>query len=204
MSEPRTRDRVLAAAMRLFGERGFAGTSVADIEAAAGLSAGSGGLYRHFATKQALLQAGVREQIAAGQALLDLLDGADLAELSLHDRLVAVARAGLGRLRQEQDLNRIMIKDLAKFPELLAEARDDEVSRVHSAVTTWLVTEAREQPAAHGFADWPAVAAVVVGAVSHYWLMGDVFGEHPAGVDDGRYLEALSQLLIPLLTDGST
>ena len=57
--EPRsTRQRLVAEAMRLFGEQGYAATTVAEIEAAAGLSPGSGSLYRHFPSKQALLAEG--------------------------------------------------------------------------------------------------------------------------------------------------
>ena len=48
------RDRVLAAAMRLFAEHGFAATTITQIEQAAGLSQGAGGIYRHFPSKVAI------------------------------------------------------------------------------------------------------------------------------------------------------
>jgi AcrR family transcriptional regulator len=51
---PRTRDVVLVRAAALFAERGFAGTTVADIGAACGISGPA--LYKHFASKYALLQ----------------------------------------------------------------------------------------------------------------------------------------------------
>ena len=38
-----------------------------------------------------------------------------------------VARAGLARLQQERDLNRLLLRDLAAFPELLALVRDREL-----------------------------------------------------------------------------
>ena len=57
-----TRQRIIAEAMRLFGEQGYAATTVAQVEAAAGLSPGSGSLYRHFPSKRALLAEGVRRQ----------------------------------------------------------------------------------------------------------------------------------------------
>jgi DNA-binding transcriptional regulator YbjK len=57
--DPRpTRQRIIDQAMRLFGEQGYAATTIAQIEAAAGLSPGSGSLYRHFPSKQALLAEG--------------------------------------------------------------------------------------------------------------------------------------------------
>jgi AcrR family transcriptional regulator len=56
MPDPRpTRQRIIDEAMRLFGEQGYAATTIAQIEAAAGLSPGSGSLYRLFPSKQALL-----------------------------------------------------------------------------------------------------------------------------------------------------
>ncbi len=50
-----TRDRLVMAAMRLFAEKGYGSTSVADILQAAGANAGS--LYHVFDTKQDLLVA---------------------------------------------------------------------------------------------------------------------------------------------------
>jgi hypothetical protein len=44
-------------------------------------------------------------------------------------------------------------------------------------------------------ADVEALAAVLMGAVSHFWIMRDVFGgEYPLGVDEERYLGALAAL----------
>src|SRR5262245_43230067 len=52
---PQTRERILDVAEALFAERGFAGTSVRDIAASAGLTAAS--LYNHFDGKEALYDA---------------------------------------------------------------------------------------------------------------------------------------------------
>src|SRR2546429_239307 len=51
-----TRYRILREAARLFAGKGFKGTTVAEIEAAAGLSPGSGALYAHFGTKEDVLR----------------------------------------------------------------------------------------------------------------------------------------------------
>src|ERR1700759_3943142 len=52
---PSPRERLLAEASRLFATQGYASTSVADIQLAAGMTAGSGALYKHFTSKEALL-----------------------------------------------------------------------------------------------------------------------------------------------------
>src|SRR3990170_6918262 len=58
-----TKERILDAAWRLFQQQGFAGTTVTQIEAAAALSAGSGSFYRHFRSKEEVLQAVVDREV---------------------------------------------------------------------------------------------------------------------------------------------
>lgn len=53
------RDDALDAALRLFAEQGYARTTVAQVEAAIGLSPGAGGLFRHVRSKQELLEGAV-------------------------------------------------------------------------------------------------------------------------------------------------
>lgn len=67
------RQRVLDAALRVFAERGYHGTAVPEIAAAA--KVGTGSLYRHFATKEALVNEVFRDaKSRLGKALLDGLD----------------------------------------------------------------------------------------------------------------------------------
>ncbi|MBM7517858.1 SACE_7040 family transcriptional regulator [Nocardioides nitrophenolicus] len=75
VTEPTRREQILATAADLFAARGFHGVSVADLGAACGISGPA--LYKHFASKQAvlaemltsiserLLEVG-RERVAAG------------------------------------------------------------------------------------------------------------------------------------------
>ena len=63
MSNVNTRDRIKAAALALFAEHGFAGTSIAAIETAAGLAPRAGAFYRHFPGKEALFEELARERI---------------------------------------------------------------------------------------------------------------------------------------------
>jgi AcrR family transcriptional regulator len=192
-----TRQRILDEAMRLFGEQGYAATTVAEIEAAVGLSPGSGSLYRHFPSKEALLAEGVRQQIAAGEELLSFIaDPASFATLSLPERLVVIARAGLRRLDQERDLTRLVVRDLARFPDLLAEMGREEIQPVYQVVAAWLAEQAGPGSPQR---DWLALAAVAVNATTHYWLLGDIFGQNPTGIDEDRYVAALAALAAALL-----
>jgi AcrR family transcriptional regulator len=197
MADPRpTRQRIIDEAMRLFGEQGYAATTIAQIEAAAGLSPGSGSLYRHFPSKHALLTEGVRQQIAAGEELLSFIaDPTSFATQALPERLAVIARAGLRRLDQERDLTRLVVRDLARFPDLLAEMAQEEIEPVYQVVAAWLAEQAGPHAPER---DWLALAAVAVNATTHYWLLGDIFGQDLAGITQDRYVAALAELTLGL------
>jgi len=187
-----TRERIVTMAMDLFGRQGYGPTTVAQIEAAAGLSAGAGGLYRHFPSKKAILIEGLRRQAEAGRELQAVFgDPGRLAALPPRERLLAVGRAGLARLEQERDLNRVLVRDLAQFPELLDQVRRQELFAVFHGLRDWLAA----QPDGQTGTDWDALAAVLMAAVSHYWIMRDVFsGQHPHRIGVDRFLGMLSDL----------
>ncbi|MEV4173601.1 helix-turn-helix domain-containing protein [Nonomuraea sp. NPDC049709] len=90
-----TRERLLRAAADAFAERGYDGTRVADIAAAAGVS--NGALYAHFGSKADLLVAALR---AHGRRLLASLFAAD-PDRSATELLLALGR-GLPRRREAQ------------------------------------------------------------------------------------------------------
>jgi AcrR family transcriptional regulator len=195
MASPR--ERVLTAAMRLFGEHGYSGTTIAQIEAAAGLSPGAGGLYRHFPSKRAVLEAGVATQIAGQADLVAMINKTGALEsVPLGDRLLMVAQAGLRRLEQEQDLNRLVMRDLSQFPELLDQVGRDDIAPVFRAFAGWLRSQSADQVDRY----WDAIAMVLMGAVTHFWLLGDIFGLHPTGIDEDRYLSAVVALAQSVLT----
>ncbi|MGR9093389.1 MAG: TetR/AcrR family transcriptional regulator [Gammaproteobacteria bacterium] len=63
MSTVNTRERMKAAALALFAEQGYAATSIAAIETAAGLAPRAGAFYRHFPSKEALFEELASERI---------------------------------------------------------------------------------------------------------------------------------------------
>jgi AcrR family transcriptional regulator/ferredoxin len=81
-----TRERLLSAAADIFAERGYDGTRVADIAAAAGVS--NGALYAHFASKAELLVQALR---AHGRRLLAEAFAADPGR-SITDLLLVVGQ----------------------------------------------------------------------------------------------------------------
>jgi AcrR family transcriptional regulator len=81
-----TRERLLRAAADVFAERGYDGTRVADIAAAAGVS--NGALYAHFSSKADLLVDALRTH---GRRLLADLFAAD-PNRSVTELLLAIGR----------------------------------------------------------------------------------------------------------------
>src|SRR5438128_2202472 len=66
-----TRERILDAAMDLFAQDGFTGTTISEVERRVGLAAGTGSLYRHFPSKEALLRAAVEHEVTKCRAEME-------------------------------------------------------------------------------------------------------------------------------------
>lgn len=91
--------------MRLFAEKGYERTSIADIQAAAGLNPGSGALYKHFPSKEAVLRAGIERFVAearGAEALIAAMPG------RAEDAMLLLARAALDMLAADRDMLRIV------------------------------------------------------------------------------------------------
>jgi AcrR family transcriptional regulator len=185
--------------MRLFGEKGYEATTSAEIEAAAGLTPGSGGLCRHFRSKADALAAGVLQEARTVTDLIATTDDPEyLRHLPLRERLDALAEAGFRRLDAKRDLNRILHRrDLVAFPVLLGALRDEDLRRAFQSVTHWFEAEAGEDAPRR---DRQAIAAVLVGAIAHYWLLRDATGGHPDDVDEDRYRTAWVEIGLLLLS----
>ena len=80
MSQVNTRDRIKEAALALFAERGYAGTSIGAIEQVAGLAPRAGAFYRHFPGKEALFEELALERITETPDEFDLARLADLGD----------------------------------------------------------------------------------------------------------------------------
>src|SRR5437016_12433063 len=116
-----TRQRIRAAALRLFLQQGYLATSIDAILAEAGISSKET-LYRHYSSKEALFvdvlshltmeQPGFSEKLAALPAPDDLA--------SLHQALLQLSREILSMMYQPGylPLVRMIIAESSRFPQL--------------------------------------------------------------------------------------
>lgn len=132
-----TRDRLLTEAMRLFSDKGFEATSVSQIESAAGLAAGSGALYRHFKSKDALLAAGIDRQLDRRTAMGDIR--ALFAGLGdLNSELTVLGRYLLSVIDQEAELLQIAARTPAGLSEHLDTAYAALVDGLTAELAGWI------------------------------------------------------------------
>ena len=122
-----TRGQLLAAARKLFAERGFADTGTPDIVAAAGVTRGA--LYHHFADKTALFAAVVEAEHAAVAA------GIETAGDAMPEDPVAALLAGGAAFfaaMRDEGRRRILLVDA---PAVLGRAALDEIDARHGLET---------------------------------------------------------------------
>lgn len=196
MSTP-TRDRIVDAAVRLFGERGYRGTSVAAIEEASGLTPGAGGLYHHFPSKQSVLEAGIERHLARLEALRDirrLFGGLG----DLRAELTMAARYVLAELDGEAVLLRILVTEARQRPELLATAVDKMISNSYADFAAWLRERAQPGLTAE---QANSIAALGLGALLSSRLTGTVLGVTGFTVDDESLVATWVHAIAGLLAD---
>jgi AcrR family transcriptional regulator len=145
---PKTRERILEAALDLFAEEGFKGTTIAEVERRVGLAAGTGSLYRHFPSKEALLRAAVQHEVARCRAEIQKARKALPIPDDAEERRVLEFDQVLKNIRLFDRLFRLMLTEGDRVPEL------------REAIWSAVQRPARERPGADDASDAIAMAAL--------------------------------------------
>ncbi|MFI5046320.1 MAG: TetR/AcrR family transcriptional regulator [Acidimicrobiia bacterium] len=175
--QPTTRERILDAAMDLFAEHGFRGTSIAEIERRVGLAAGTGSLYHHFSSKEALLREAVELEVTRGRTGLE------------------EARARLPRTEDPDEwharLYEQLLVDIRSFDRLfrLMLNEGERVAEIREAI--WA---ALQQPTEDAIGNEPAMHAVVGAALGGYHLFSMMQGRPYNGVSQEEFIGTLVAL----------
>lgn len=190
MQETPTRERLVIEAMRLFSEQGYEATSVAQIETAAGLSPGSGALYHHFKSKEALLDAGIDRQLDRRHAMQDIR--ALFAGLGdLRSELTMLGRYILAVLDEETQLLRIASRVPSDRSARLNHAYAALFDGLHAELADWLTGWAPDISTR----DATALSAVAVNALHGKRATDALFHAPGANIPDEDYIAEWTALI---------
>lgn len=181
-----TRDSLIDAGLSLFAEKGFDGTSIKDLEAAVGLAPGRGSFYRHFESKEALMEAVIRRESDRLRAMRDMQQRAVAGTLgdARAERILEYRLALIG-LQEVTPLMLLLGREYGRFPELMAGMREmlvDESVRLGS------------MDLAGSGGDSEARATVLLSAIVGYHLARFYFGVPPGDVDSERFIATLADV----------
>ena len=182
------KERILRAAMRCFADKGYAATTMADIESAAGFQPRTGGTYRHFKSKYAILDAALDRELGSRAAAT--------ASWETAGSVVETARAALRTLDGQRDLMKVLFRDLDAFPELFERMSERLIQ------STYRETADRIAAMSPG-TDAEAIAAVTVGSLVNFKIIQAFTGRTPNDVDDERFAEAWALIVTAAATAGA-
>ena len=194
-----TRERIVREAARLFASQGVKATTVAQIEEAVGLRAGSGGLHRHFPSKDALVGEVLDTQLRRGRKTHDEAVAMPRPEAKqIREFLEVVATFGLNEANAAREAALIMLREEANYPELIGphRKRNDEIAygatpmRLRAIFAEYGMT-------LPGDFDVDAFGYLIIAPLIHYRLHEWVSGEKVRGLSDTRIAAMWARLFEP-------
>ncbi len=189
-----TRDRLLNAGAALIAEHGYAAVTVGQIEAAAGFTPRGGTLYRHFDSKDELLQGAVQrhvDSLSEQDGIAGLLPLPDLAS-----ELRVIGSWTLRRLDAEATISRIIEKEGARLGNLVDLMRTGVSEAGYELFAAYLTDRAK-----NATRDWSAPAVMLLGALVNLRRSTWTFGEPPAKLSDDDALDAWVRICLTVLNE---
>lgn len=150
-------ERILAAAARLFAERGFECTSVQAVAAAAGTCKSN--VFHHFASKQGLFAAVLEQASRDFRAELQAQSGAGG---SLRERLLAFLAGHLRLLERHAAVARLLLKEIRGADERSGRELAERVIAPSFRQVVALLQRARDEGLIRADAELPLAALLLL------------------------------------------
>jgi AcrR family transcriptional regulator len=171
-----TRERILDAALKLFAEEGFQGTTISEVERRVGLTPGTGSFYRHFPSKDALLQAAVDREVE-----------------KIHDEIIEARSTLVERDdpgQQRTLMLTLALRDLQRYDRLLRLmlTEGERVPELAEAITTAL-----QRPYDDLVLDDPTTV-LTLAALGGYHLFSIMQGRPFQGMPEDEFIARLAAL----------
>jgi AcrR family transcriptional regulator len=181
---------ILRAAITVFARSGYHTSRVSDVAKEAGVAYGL--VYHYFGSKEDLLEQIFRR---TWSRMLEAVEEVERTDVSARDQLAGVARIVLGAWQVDPDLVRVLVREVARSPQLGREV--DEIAHAFAALER-IVVRGQERGELRPGLDPKLAAWVLYGALEEI-LTGWVFERLPAAADD---VERAERTVVELLTDG--
>ncbi|MHB1242511.1 MAG: TetR/AcrR family transcriptional regulator [Gaiellaceae bacterium] len=181
---------ILRAAITVFARAGYHTSRVADVAKEAGVAYGL--VYHYFGSKEDLLEAIFRR---TWSRMLEAVEEVERSDAPAREQLAAVARIVLGAWQVDPDLVRVLVREVARSPQLGREV--EEIARAFAGLER-LVARGQERGELRADVEPRLAAWIVYGAIEEI-LTGWVFERLPAGAAD---VERAEQAVVTLLCDG--
>jgi AcrR family transcriptional regulator len=181
---------ILRAAITVFARSGYHTSRVADVAKEAGVAYGL--IYHYFGSKEDLLEQIFRR---TWSRMLKAVEEVERADVSARDQLTGVARIVLGAWQVDPDLVRVLVREVARSPQLGREV--DEIEHAFAALER-IVVRGQERGELRAELD-PRIAAWILYGALEEILTGWVFERLPAGADGVARAE---ETVVAVLTDG--
>jgi TetR/AcrR family fatty acid metabolism transcriptional regulator len=188
--EREKRRQILRAAIAVFARSGYHTSRVADVAKEAGVAYGL--VYHYFGSKEDLLETIFRRTWAR---MLEAVEAVEAEGAPAREQLAGVARIVLGAWQTDPDLVRVLIREVARSPQLGREV--DEIAHAFAALER-IVATGQAQKQLRGDVDPRLAAWILYGALEEI-LTGWVFERLPASAAD---VEQAEQTVVSLLADG--
>jgi AcrR family transcriptional regulator len=181
---------ILRAAITVFARHGYHTSRVADVAREAGVAYGL--VYHYFQSKEDLLETIFRR---TWSRMLEAVQQVEQEEATAREQLASVARIVLGAWQADPDLVRVLVREIARSPQLGNEV--DEVEHAFAALER-IVARGQQRGELRTDVDPRLAAWILYGALEEI-LTGWVFDRLPAGPDDVARAE---QTVVSVLADG--
>jgi TetR/AcrR family transcriptional regulator, fatty acid metabolism regulator protein len=184
------RRQILRAAITVFARSGYHTSRVSDVAKEAGVAYGL--VYHYFGSKEDLLETIFRR---TWSRMLEAVEEVERGDAPAREQLAAVARIVLGAWPVDPDLVRVLVREVARSPQLGREV--DEIGNAFQALER-IVLRGQERGELRTDVDPRLAAWILYGALEEI-LTGWVFERLPAKDDD---VERGERAVVSLLTDG--
>jgi TetR/AcrR family fatty acid metabolism transcriptional regulator len=181
---------ILRAAITVFARSGYHTSRVSDVAKEAGVAYGL--VYHYFGSKEDLLETIFRR---TWSRMLEAVEELERSDMPAREQLAGVARIVLGSWELDPDLVRVLVREVARSPQLGREV--DEIEHAFAALER-IVKKGQERGELRAGLDPRLAAWILYGALEEI-LTGWVFERLPAGSGEVARAE---QTVVELLTHG--